>query len=114
METSNRSALVVLPARHFLEWLHHVEPTSGHLSLDDLRIDPAIYLVPECRGQTEAVEYLREVCSEIFEEQLNGWHRVRSAWPTVRDLNRFLLWFEWSLHSTIIDLDETPIEHEEI
>ena len=37
MDTINRSALVVKPAQPFLDWLHRVDPTSIHLTLEDLR-----------------------------------------------------------------------------
>jgi len=46
------------------------------MSLEDLRRAPTIYLLPECENEEEAREYLEELCSEIFEEQLNGWYRV--------------------------------------
>ena len=114
MEAINRSAIVVKPAQPFLDWLHRVDPTSAQLTLDDLSLEPTIYLLPECQGKEEAIECLREVCTEIFEEQLDGWYRVPSTWPAERDLHAFLIWFEWSLHSMIIDLGEIPIEHEEI
>src|SRR5713226_7316956 len=114
MEMINRSAIVVRPAQPFLNWLHQVDPTSAHLALDDLALDPTIYLLPECDNKEEAIEYLREVCGEIFEEQLNGWYRLRPAWPAERDLNAFLRWFDWSLHSMIVDFCDDPIEHEEI
>ena len=110
MEAINRFAIVVKPAQPFLDWLHRVDPTSAQLTLDDLSLEPTIYLLPECQGKEEAIECLREVCTEIFEEQLDGWYRVPSAWPAERDLHAF----EWSLHSMIIDLGDDPIEHEEI
>jgi hypothetical protein len=115
MEIINRSAILVKPAQPFLDWLHQVDPTSARLKLDDLRLEPTIYLLPECESKEEAIECLGEVCTEIFEEQLDGWYRVPSAWPAERDLNAFLLlWFEWSLHSMIVDLGDDPIGHEEI
>lgn len=114
MEAINRSAIVVKPAQPFLDWLHRVDSTSAHLTLEDLRLEPTIYLLPECESEAEAIEYLREVCNEVFEEQLNGWYRVPSAWPSERDLNAFSRWFEFSLHSMIVDLCEDSIEHEEI
>ena len=114
MEAINRSTIVVKPAQPFLDWLHRVDPTSAQLTLDDLSLEPTIYLLPECEGKEEAIECLREVCTEIFEEHLDGWYRVPSAWPAERDLHAFLIWFEWSLHSMIIDLGDIPIEHEEI
>jgi len=42
-----------------------------------------------CENEEAAREYLREVCGEIFEEQLNGWYLIPAAWPPLRDLNAF-------------------------
>ena len=47
MNMINRSALVVEPAQPFLDWLHRVDTSSADLTLDDLRLDPSIYLLPE-------------------------------------------------------------------
>jgi hypothetical protein len=58
-----------------------VDPTSAHLTLDDLRLEPTIYLLPEWETNEEALEHLAEVSDEIFEEQLNGCYRVPSVWP---------------------------------
>ena len=71
-----------MPGQPFLDWLHRVDPTSGELSLEDLRREPTIYLLPECENEEEAREYLEEVCGEIFQKQLNGWYRVPSSWPS--------------------------------
>jgi hypothetical protein len=90
-----------------------VDSTSAHRTLDDLQLEPTIYLLPECDSKAEALEHLREVSEEIFEEQLDGWYRVASAWPIERGLAEFRRWFECSFHSMIIDLCEEPIEHEE-
>ena len=79
MNAINRSALVVKPAQPFLDWLHRVDPTSTHLTLDDLRLEPIIYLLPEWETDDEALEHLAEVSSEIFKEQLNGWYRLPSV-----------------------------------
>jgi hypothetical protein len=53
-----------------------VDPTSSHLTLDDLQRDPTIYLLPELDTEEEAVECLREIAGDIFEEHLDGWYRV--------------------------------------
>jgi hypothetical protein len=58
MDTINRSAIVVRPAQPFLDWLHRVDPTSVHLTLEDLQREPTIYLVAECDSQDEAMKYL--------------------------------------------------------
>ena len=47
MDAINRSAVIVMPAQPFLNWLHRVDPTSAELSREDLRREPTIYLLPE-------------------------------------------------------------------
>jgi hypothetical protein len=36
----------------------------------------------------------------IFEEELNGWHRLESAWPSPRPYETCLEWFEVEVHSS--------------
>ena len=114
MVTVNRTAIVVKPGQRFLEWLHQADLSSANLKLDDLRLEPTIYLLPECESENEAREHLEIVCSEIFEEQLDGWYRVPSSWPQLRDFETFNDWFEWSFHSVIVDLCDRPLVQEEM
>ena len=76
----NRSAIVVTPAQPFLDWLQSVDPTSMKLTLADLSIEPTIYLIPECDTPADVAECLRDVFDEIFQNQLDGWYRVRETW----------------------------------
>jgi hypothetical protein len=114
MITINRTGIVVRPGQPFLDWLHRADPTSNELSLEDLRREPTVYLLLECENEEEAREYLEEVCGQIFEEQLDSWYRVPSAWPNRRDLDAFDRWFEWSFHSRVVDLSNNPLLREEI
>ena len=50
----------------------------------------------------------------MFEEQLDGWHRVPTAWLSRRDLDAFDRWFEWSFHSVVVDAWDAPLLQEEI
>jgi hypothetical protein len=108
----NRSAIVVKPAQPFLDWLHRVDSTSAHLTLEDLRLEPTIYLLAESDSKEEALEHQREVSNRIFEEQLNGWYRIPSVWPTERSLAALQRWFECSFHSIMVDLCDDPLEHD--
>ena len=114
MDMINRSALVVKPTQRFLDWLHRVDPTSAHLTLQDLRREPTIYLLPEWETEEEALKYLAEGSNEIFEEQLNGWYRVPSVWPDNRELNALLRWFDCSFHSMVFDVSDERLEHTEM
>ena len=68
MKTINRSAVVVIPAQPFLDWLHQADPTSAHLSLNDLRLEPTISLLPDYDTEEEAHQHLQRRCKEIFEQ----------------------------------------------
>jgi hypothetical protein len=110
----NRTAIVVKPGQSFLDWLHRADPTSKHLTLEDLRREPTVYLLPECENEKEVREHLERWSGQIFEEQLDGCYRLPSAWPNRRDLEAFDRWFEWSFHSVVVDLCDDPLLQEEI
>jgi hypothetical protein len=114
VNTINRSAIIVKPGRPFLDWLHRVDATSAHVTLEDLQQEPTIYLVPECDSEDQALEYLGGGAAEIFEEHLDGWYRVPEVWPSKRDLPTFQRWFVFSFHSMIVDLCDDDLEHEEL
>jgi hypothetical protein len=114
MKTINRSAVVVIPAQPFLDWLHQEDPTSAHLSLNDLRLEPTIYLLPDYDTEEEARQHLQRRCKEIFEEQLHSWYRVPTAWPADRSFGNFKHWFEYRVHSVLIDLCSYPITWDEL
>jgi hypothetical protein len=113
MNTINRSAVIVMPAQPFLDWLHRADPTSAELKLEDLRQEPTSYLLPEYDTEEEERGYLREYCSEIFEEQLDGSYRVPTAWPVDRTFDTFIRWFECSFHSVLVDLCDEPLMRDE-
>ena len=66
MITLNRTAIMVMPGQPFLDWLHRADPTSGGLSLEDLRREPTVYLLPQCESEEEARQCLQEVCAARF------------------------------------------------
>jgi hypothetical protein len=87
---------------------------GAELKLEDLRREPTIYLLPEYDTEEEAHGYLRHHWREIFEEQLDGWYRVPSAWPVDRTFDRFNRWFEYRFHSMLVDLCDEPVTRDEI
>jgi hypothetical protein len=112
-ESINRAAVVVKPGKPFLDWLHGADPTSQKLTLADLQREPTVYLVPEYVEEHEVLTFIAEKVMQIFEEHLDGWYRVPEAWPAVRDLQTFQQWFEYSVHSQVVDLCDYLIEYEE-
>ena len=68
MITIIRTAIVVLPCQPFLDLLRGADPTSNSLSLEDLRYEPTVYLLPECESDEQIRECVEEVCGQIVEE----------------------------------------------
>jgi hypothetical protein len=108
----NRSAIVVKPRQPFLDWLHAVDPTSRDIALPEVVADPTIYLIPECDSEADVHKFLRELCEEIFVEQLAGWLTDEETWPQDRSFDAFCRWFDWQHHSMLIDLCDKPLTDE--
>jgi hypothetical protein len=77
--------------------------------LENLQREPTVYLLPDCDNEEEVRQCLEEICDLIFEEQLDGWCRVSSLWPSRHDLANFDHWFEWTFHSLVVDLCNDPL-----
>ena len=105
----NRSAIVVKPRQPFLDWLYSADPTSHRLTLRDLTRDPTIYLIPECDTEEDVHEVLRELCEEIFVEQLAGRFRDEATWPRDLGFDVFSRWFGFQHHSMLVDLSDEPL-----
>jgi len=114
MHPINRSAIVVVPKQPVLDWLHSVDPTSSDLTLDDLSDEPTIYLLPECEDEEGLRTCLEKVFAEIFEEEIDGWHRNRTVWPANRTFDTFCKWFDCVFHSMVVDLCDKPPSHERL
>jgi len=110
----NRSAIVVRPQSPLLDWLHTVDPTSASITLVNLTQEPTIYLVTECDDSADEETCLQAVYSTIFEDQLDGWWRDRTMWPTPRSLAVFRRWFDCQFHSMLLDLTDEPLFEEEV
>jgi len=105
----NRSAVVVKPKQPFLDWLHHADPTSRGITLEQVGRTPRIYLLPECDTEDDLREVLEELCEEIFVDQLDGGFREERTWPTDRSYEAFYHWFDVRSHSVLIDLCDEPL-----
>ena len=109
--TLNRSAIVVKPRQPFLDWLHVADPTSRTLTLRELVQEPTVYLIPECDTNEDVADFLRELCEDIFIEQLAGWFTDATTWPQGRSFDVFCRWFDFQHHSMLVDLcDELLID----
>ena len=109
----NRSAITVVPAQPFLDWLRSADPTADTISLADLQREATTYLVPEILDDQHAERVLRKHCEAIFINELSGWYMDTSTWPKKRSLSVFKSWFEASVQSVVLDVADGPILRDE-
>lgn len=106
----NRGALLVRPARPFIDWAASLDDSGVLPEVDG---EQTVYLVPEFGDESEQRAILEEVFAEVFESELFGWHTDESVWPQPRTLKMFHEWFSIEMHSVIEDLCEYPLEDDD-
>lgn len=107
----NRAAIVVRPAKPFLEWAAAVEaPEPGEI--EELARHVSVYLVGEDPAGEEEAAPLEDYVKKIFEAELAAWWNDKAAWPKERTLKTFLEWFHVAQESVVTDLESGPITHE--
>lgn len=102
----NRGVVIVRPNQPYLDWAAGLDDSG---IVPDPNNEQTVYLVPSYDDDDEAWEILEEVYSEIFENELYGWHTDEGAWPKDRDFEMFKQWFKIELHSVVEDLCDYEI-----
>ena len=106
----NRSALIVRPAKPFLEWAAQLDDSG---LLPNVEGEQTVYLIPEFTSEAEQRQVLQEVFAGVFESELEQWHTQESDWPKKRTLSMFRQWFVIEMHSGVADVCAFPIEDSE-
>lgn len=110
----NRTAVVVKAREPFLEWTRRTaEPGEVSVTLDQLRHDPGVYLLPGVDYEDDAWELVRDYAEEIFEHELRGWLTDPGTWPADRGPDEFRRWFDVEVHTGILDLADGPLMDDE-
>jgi hypothetical protein len=107
MRLMDRLAVVVTPRRPFYEWVQFVEH-DPQLTLEDVREEPSVYLLPEVDGEGDLLQLLELCYGPIFDEQLASWYPDGESWPLDRSFAMFRDWFDVTYHSMVWDLMADP------
>jgi hypothetical protein len=105
----DRAVIIVRPKQPFLDWSQTID-YDPDMTLDEVREDPSVYLIPEYLDDAEQAEVLEAYYEVVFEAQLEGWYIDPSLWPEQRDLEMFRAWFDVEFHSLVFDLCDAPIQ----
>lgn len=99
----DRSVAVIKPKAKFLDWLASLPDESVDLTLEQLRSDCTVLLIPEFVEPEEAVAYIDEIFVQIFKMELASWHEDETQWPKDLSLKAFWETFNVEIHSTLLD-----------
>ena len=104
-DSINRNAIVIKPKKQFFDWINEIYPDEPITKIEEGNI----YLIRE-KDSNEAIErWLKQNFDRIFQNELNDWHTDEKDWPRKRTFKIFQEWFEYEIHSMVLDLEETDI-----
>ncbi len=103
-ESINRNAIVVKPKKPLFDWVNYLYPDDEPPAAHDGESN--VYLVKEKDSKEATERWLKKNFDKIFENELNDWHTDEKDWPQERDFKLFKEWFEYEIHSMILDLEE--------
>ena len=109
--TINRAVAIIKPKAPFIQWLKSLPDWDLDVTLEDLRKDSTAILIPEQENRN-AIVYIKKIHQEIFQLELDSWHRDENWWPKKRDLKTFRKWFDVEIHSTVMDTGKGMIVKE--
>ena len=107
----DRAVAVIKPKEPFLAWLNAVPENDTELTLDNLRADCTVILIPEFNEPDAGVAYIDDIYEQLFAMGLSTWYDDESVWPTDRSLKAFWEWFDVEIHATVIDSQEGELEN---
>ena len=105
----DRTAVVLKPSARFLEWLKSTDENLPDLTLEQLRSNCSVFLVPQFDAPEEAVSYFDERYTQIFEAELAGWEENREKWPQDMSLKAFWEFFDIEIHDMVLDMEEAEL-----
>ncbi|MCF7521742.1 hypothetical protein L4G92_06745 [Neisseria sp. ZJ106] len=105
----DRSAVVLKPTARFLEWLKAADENMPDLTLEQLRSNCSVFLVPESDTPEAVVAYFDERYRQIFEAELASWDIDQKDWPQDMGLNVFWDFFDIEVHDMVLDMEEADL-----
>lgn len=105
----DRTAVVLKPTQQFLDWLKQADSDMPDLTLEQIRTNCSVYLVPQFDAPEEVVSYFDERFQEIFAAEITAWDIDQSKWPLI-SLKTFGEFFDFEIHDMVLDTHEDDIK----
>ena len=108
LPTVNRFAVMLVPNEAFLHWAQSCFEDESELTLEAVRQEPTVYLIPE--GGEEPERYLPKHYETMLVQELGGWCTDEESWPDDLSFRTFRSFFEVQVTSMVFDLGTEPLE----
>lgn len=105
----DRTAVVLKPTVRFLEWLKSTDENMPDLTIEQLRANCSVFLVPQFDELEAVVSYFDERYRQIFEAELAGWDIDKDKWPQDMSLKAFWEFFDTEIHDMVLDMEEADL-----
>lgn len=107
--TLNRTVVLLGPKQPFLDWLNDVDPDDEPLTVEDVRDDNEVFLIPQFNDNSDSEKWMEMRWSFLFEHMLMGWIDDEGMWPQDRTLDMFREWFDIEIHTMAWDLSDEQL-----
>lgn len=112
----DRSAAILRPKQAFLDWLNQLPGNDVVLTLDEIRSDCTVVMIPEAREPEDGIAFIDDIAEKLFEMELASWVSDEALWPPKRNLKLFWEWFDVEIHLGVMDavsdeIHNTPSDH---
>ena len=106
----DRTAVVLKPTARFLEWLKSADENMPDLTIEQLRTNCSVFLVPQFDEPESVISYFDERYQQIFEAELAGWDIDKSKWPQRHEFESFFgNFFDTEIHDMVLDMEEAEL-----
>ena len=110
MNVLNRGFITITPKKPFFDWSNTIDSEIQFSIEDD--IEPTVYLITEDFFDIEPL--IEQHFKKIFKNELTAITEDEELWPTERNIDVFLEWFDINLGSMVFDLEKSNIVGEKI
>ena len=110
MNVLNRGFITITPKKPFFDWSNTIDSELQFSIEDD--IEPTVYLITEDFFDIEPL--IEQHFKKIFKNELMAISEDEELWPSERNIDVFLEWFEINLGSMVFDLEKSNIVGEKI
>ena len=105
----DRTAVVLKPTVRFFFLLKSADDNMPDLTVEQLRTNCSVFLIPEFDEPEAAVSYFDERYQQIFEAELSGWEADKAKWPQDMSLKAFWEFFDIEIHDMVLDMEDADL-----